>query len=161
MRGPGLRGARSATRAVATATATPGRAGTDADRRGRHILTDRDVRGVVNELWPDGAEAIAVNDVRLTPDRAIRFAGEAVLVDFQPITSPYMIGAIGDADELTTGSPPARWPAGTRPWPAPTASASRFIRSGRSRLPANLPAPAAVCPDPGRHADAVADGGPA
>jgi uncharacterized protein YlxW (UPF0749 family) len=67
-----------------------------------HILTDRDVRSVVNELWHDGAEAISVNDVRLTPTSAIRFAGEAVLVDFQPITSPYHIAAIGNADLLAT-----------------------------------------------------------
>lgn len=66
------------------------------------ILTDRDVRSVVNELWHDGAEAIAVNDVRLTPTSAIRFAGQAVLVDFAPITSPYTISAIGDSDVLVT-----------------------------------------------------------
>jgi uncharacterized protein YlxW (UPF0749 family) len=66
------------------------------------ILTDRDVRSVVNELWADGAEAIAVNGIRLTPVSAIRFAGEAVLVDFRPITSPYVIRAIGNADDLAT-----------------------------------------------------------
>jgi uncharacterized protein YlxW (UPF0749 family) len=65
-------------------------------------LTDRDVRSVVNELWHDGAEAIAVNGVRLTPTSAIRFAGQAVLVDFAPITSPYTIDAIGDSDVLVT-----------------------------------------------------------
>lgn len=68
-----------------------------------NTLTDRDVRSVVNELWADGAEAIAVNGVRLTPVSAIRFAGEAVLVDFQPITSPYAIRAIGNANDLATG----------------------------------------------------------
>lgn len=66
-------------------------------------LTDRDVRSVVNELWADGAEAISVNDIRLTPTSAIRFAGEAVLVDFDPITSPYTVRAIGNADNLATG----------------------------------------------------------
>lgn len=66
------------------------------------ILTDRDVRSVVNELWHDGAEAISVNDLRLTPTSAIRFAGQAVLVDFEPITSPYTIQAIGDSDVLVT-----------------------------------------------------------
>lgn len=66
-----------------------------------HILTDRDVRAVVNQLWSDGAEAVAVNNVRLTPTSAIRFAGEAVLVDFQPLTSPYTITAIGDGDRLS------------------------------------------------------------
>lgn len=66
------------------------------------LLSDRDVRSVVNELWHDGAEAISVNDVRLTPISAIRFAGQAVLVDFTPITSPYTIRAVGDSDMLVT-----------------------------------------------------------
>jgi uncharacterized protein YlxW (UPF0749 family) len=68
-----------------------------------HRLTDRDVRSVVNELWTDGAEAITVNDIRLTPTSAIRFAGEVVLVDFEPIASPYVINAIGDEADLATG----------------------------------------------------------
>jgi uncharacterized protein YlxW (UPF0749 family) len=83
------------------ASPSPGRGGTMPIITG-NILTDRDVRSVVNELWTDGAEAIAVNDVRLTPTSAIRFAGEAVLVDFEPITSPYRITAIGNADLLAT-----------------------------------------------------------
>jgi uncharacterized protein YlxW (UPF0749 family) len=85
----------------ATSSPAAGRGGTvpiDAT----NILTDRDVRSVVNELWHDGAEAISVNDVRLTPSSAIRFAGQAVLVDFQPITSPYRIRAIGASDDLST-----------------------------------------------------------
>ena len=65
------------------------------------VLTDRDVRSVVNELWADGAEAIAVNGIRLTPTSAIRLAGDAVLVDFQPVTSPYRIDAVGNADALS------------------------------------------------------------
>ncbi|HAL25637.1 MAG TPA: hypothetical protein DCP25_02710 [Chloroflexi bacterium] len=80
----------------------PGRAGS-VPIGASNILTDRDVRSVVNELWADGAEAISVNNVRLTPTSAIRFAGEAVLVDFAPITSPYQIRAIGNADNLATG----------------------------------------------------------
>ena len=60
------------------------------------------MRSVVNELWHDGAEAIAVNDIRLTPTSAIRFAGEAVLVDFLPITSPYTVRAVGNAGDLVT-----------------------------------------------------------
>lgn len=68
-----------------------------------HILIDRDVRSVVNQLWSDGAEAIAVNGIRLTTTSAIRFAGDAVLVDYQPISSPYVIDAIGNSDDLVTG----------------------------------------------------------
>jgi uncharacterized protein YlxW (UPF0749 family) len=82
-------------------TPTPGPGGSTAIGA-TPILTDRDVRSIVNELWHDGAEAISVNDVRLTPTSAIRFAGEAVLVDFEPITSPYTISAIGGSDELST-----------------------------------------------------------
>ncbi|HZC73044.1 MAG TPA: DUF881 domain-containing protein [Jatrophihabitans sp.] len=84
-----------------TASPTPGRGGTTGIGA-TNILTDRDVRSVVNELWRDGAEAISVNDIRLTPTSAIRFAGEAVLVDFQPITPPYEIRALGNPDVLST-----------------------------------------------------------
>jgi uncharacterized protein YlxW (UPF0749 family) len=85
-----------------TSSPGPGRGGAT-PITSTNILTDRDVRSVVNELWADGAEAISVNDVRLTPTSAIRFAGEAVLVDFRPISSPYVIRAIGNADNLATG----------------------------------------------------------
>jgi uncharacterized protein YlxW (UPF0749 family) len=84
-----------------TASPSAGRGGT-VSIDATNILTDRDVRSVVNELWHDGAEAIAVNGIRLTPESAIRFAGEAVLVDFQPITSPYRIAAVGNSDDLST-----------------------------------------------------------
>lgn len=87
---------------AAPATAAPGRGESNPTASGS-ILTDRDVRSVVNELWAAGGEAIAVNGIRLTPTSAVRFAGDAVLVDFQPISSPYTITAIGDADRLATG----------------------------------------------------------
>jgi uncharacterized protein YlxW (UPF0749 family) len=64
------------------------------------VLHDRDIRAVVNQLWAGGAEAIAVNGLRLTATSFIRFAGESVLVDFQPISAPYTIQAIGNRDGL-------------------------------------------------------------
>jgi uncharacterized protein YlxW (UPF0749 family) len=64
------------------------------------VLHDRDIRAVVNQLWAAGAEAVAVNRLRLTSTSFIRFAGESVLVDFQPISAPYTIEAIGDRDGL-------------------------------------------------------------
>ena len=82
-----------------TATPSAGR-GVPEGIGATNILTDRDVRSVVNQLWADGAEAISVNDVRLTPTSAIRFAGQAVLVDFQPISAPYTVRAVGKADQL-------------------------------------------------------------
>jgi uncharacterized protein YlxW (UPF0749 family) len=75
------------------------------------IVHDTDIRTVVNQLWSAGAEAIAVNSIRLTTTSAIRFAGEAVLVDFQQINSPYTIEAIGPRDPMLTSfadSPIAR-----------------------------------------------------
>jgi uncharacterized protein YlxW (UPF0749 family) len=67
---------------------------------GERQYTDLDVRAVVNELWLSGAESIAVNNIRLTPTSAIRFAGSAVLVDFQPLTAPYTVRAIGSPAQL-------------------------------------------------------------
>lgn len=61
-------------------------------------ILDVDVQSVVNGLWSSGAEAIAVNGQRLTSTSTIRTAGNAILVDFRPVTSPYEVSAIGAAD---------------------------------------------------------------
>jgi uncharacterized protein YlxW (UPF0749 family) len=70
------------------------------DPRGN--VRDGDLQLVVNALWAAGAEAISINGQRLGPTSAIRFAGEAVLVDFRPVTNPYEVSAIGDPDTLST-----------------------------------------------------------
>jgi uncharacterized protein YlxW (UPF0749 family) len=74
---------------------------TEEDPRGK--VRDGDLQLVVNALWAAGAEAISINDQRLGATTAIRFAGEAVLVDFRPVTNPYEIRAIGDPDTLSAG----------------------------------------------------------
>lgn len=61
----------------------------------------RDLQVVVNGLWAQGAEAISINDQRLTSTASIRFAGEAIVVDFRGLTRPYVISAIGDPEALT------------------------------------------------------------
>jgi uncharacterized protein YlxW (UPF0749 family) len=71
--------------------------GTGADQ-GKVIA--RDVQIIVNGLWQAGAEAISVNGHRLTSRAAIRFAGEAILVDYRPLVRPYAITAIGDPGSL-------------------------------------------------------------
>ena len=64
-------------------------------------VRDADVQFVVNELWAAGAEAVAVNDERLTSLSAIRNAGDAILVDLQPLNGPtYTIEAVGDPDDM-------------------------------------------------------------
>jgi uncharacterized protein YlxW (UPF0749 family) len=61
----------------------------------RQIILDRDLQLVVNSLWASGAEAIAVGGVRIGPNVTIRQAGGAILVDNNPISSPYTVLAIG------------------------------------------------------------------
>lgn len=63
------------------------------------LVLDIDLQAVVNALWAAGAEAITVDGQRLSSTSSIRTAGEAILVDFRPITSPYVVAAIG-GDQL-------------------------------------------------------------
>jgi uncharacterized protein YlxW (UPF0749 family) len=63
-------------------------------------VTSADMQIVVNGLWGAGAEAISINGHRLTSTAAIRFAGQAIIVDFRPLSRPYVITAIGDADGM-------------------------------------------------------------
>jgi len=66
-------------------------------------VLDRDLQVVVNGLWVAGAEAVAINGQRLTTLSAIRAAGQAILVDFRPLSPPYVIDAIGDPTSLQSG----------------------------------------------------------
>jgi uncharacterized protein YlxW (UPF0749 family) len=68
--------------------------GSDTTDEGRVLA--KDLQFVTNELWRSGAEAISINGKRLTSTSAIRFAGSAVIVDYRPLTRPYVITALGD-----------------------------------------------------------------
>ena len=61
-------------------------------------VKDTDLQLATNTLWALGAEAIAINGQRLTATSTIRQAGEAILVDFRPVTTPYEVVAIGPDD---------------------------------------------------------------
>jgi uncharacterized protein YlxW (UPF0749 family) len=63
-------------------------------------LIARDLQIVVNGLWEAGAEAISINGHRLTTLAAIRSAGDAILVNYRPLSRPYVITAIGDQGNL-------------------------------------------------------------
>lgn len=65
-------------------------------------VQDVDLQIIVNGLWAAGAEAIAVNEQRLTATTAIRTAGSAILVDLSPLIGPYVVTAIGDSAEMQT-----------------------------------------------------------
>lgn len=88
--GPGLRVT------LGDATASPG------GGQGPNRVLDRDLQAVVNALWASGAEAVAIDGERLSAQSAIRQAGDAILVDFKPVTSPYDIKAVGDPVAMET-----------------------------------------------------------
>lgn len=72
----------------------PASAGADAE------ILDVDLQKLVNGLWLSGAEAIAVNGQRLTALSAIRLAGPVITVNYERISAPYTVTAIGDPDTL-------------------------------------------------------------
>lgn len=80
-------------------TSADGNPRTDAQNTDGKVLS-KDLQIVVDGLWEAGAEAIAVNGQRLTSKSAIRFAGEAILVNYRPLTRPYTIDVIGDPSSL-------------------------------------------------------------
>lgn len=63
-------------------------------------VLDRDLQVVTNGLFAAGAQAVSVSGHRLTSLSSIRVAGQAILVDYQPLTPPYVIEAVGDPDVM-------------------------------------------------------------
>jgi uncharacterized protein YlxW (UPF0749 family) len=59
-----------------------------------------DVLKSVNELFNAGAEAIAVNGLRVGPRTDLRCVGTTIMVDAQKIAPPITIQAIGDSKTL-------------------------------------------------------------
>ncbi|MBD2758789.1 DUF881 domain-containing protein [Yimella sp. cx-573] len=81
---------KDATTAATDAQGDPRSGSSDTGR-----VSSSDLQVVVNGLWQAGAEAISINGQRLTSLSAIRFAGQAILVNFRPLVPPYAISAIG------------------------------------------------------------------
>lgn len=82
--------------ATGDTTTTVPRGGQTGDGR----VLDRDLQDVANALWSAGTEAMSINGLRLTAQTAIRSAGAAILVDFRPLSPPYVLRAIGDPARL-------------------------------------------------------------
>jgi uncharacterized protein YlxW (UPF0749 family) len=59
-----------------------------------------DLQDLMNELRNAGAEALALNDQRLIAWSAITTDGDQVLVDGQPVPTPYQLSAVGDPETL-------------------------------------------------------------
>lgn len=71
------------------------------------LVTARDIRTLIQELWLAGAEAIAVNGERVTTGTAVLDIGNAILANSAYLAPPYQVNAIGPSDlyERLTASP--------------------------------------------------------
>lgn len=59
-----------------------------------------DLVDVINELWAAGAEAVALNDVRLTAITGVSQVGPTMIVGLRRVEPPFRIAAIGDPATL-------------------------------------------------------------
>ena len=65
------------------------------------VVHQEDVDNTMNALWRGGAEAMAVQGVRVTPNTPVRCIGNVILVGSGTYAPPYRIEAIGDPSALT------------------------------------------------------------
>lgn len=64
------------------------------------LVHDGNLVSIVNELKAAGAEAISINDKRVTENTAITCAGNVIQVNGEKVGSPFVIKAIGNKDLL-------------------------------------------------------------
>ena len=69
--------------------------------KGSGAVRDQDLAMVVTALWAAGADAVSINGQRVGPDTFVRTAGSVILVNVTPVSSPYEVSAIGDANALS------------------------------------------------------------
>ncbi|MDA8233285.1 MAG: DUF881 domain-containing protein [Clostridia bacterium] len=60
------------------------------------------LREIVNAFWTGGAEAIAINNLRLNTLSEIFCGGTTIFTNKELISPPYLIQAIGDSNNLRT-----------------------------------------------------------
>ena len=65
-----------------------------------YLVHDGNLIAIVNELKAAGAEAISINDKRITDRTAITCAGNVIQVNGEKVGSPFVIKAIGQKDLL-------------------------------------------------------------
>ena len=90
--GPGLR----VTMADSTRQAEPG------DRIENYLVHQQDLDAVIAALWAGGAEAVTVQNHRLTATTAILCVGNVILVAGRLYAPPYVIEAIGPVELMET-----------------------------------------------------------
>ncbi len=60
------------------------------------IVHQQDIQAVVNAMWQGGAEAMTIQNQRVTASTGIKCVGNSVLLHGVPYAPPYVIVAIGD-----------------------------------------------------------------
>jgi uncharacterized protein YlxW (UPF0749 family) len=75
--------------------------GPDSGGQSRHLVNYQDVQDVVNLLFAQGAEGVAVNGRRITPLTAFSGSAGQVVVDQGPhLSSPIKVLAVGDRNRM-------------------------------------------------------------
>lgn len=62
----------------------------------------KDLVDIVNELKNAGAEAIAVNDIRITGTSSIEMEKNNIVIDGKRIARPFVVKAIGNSDTINS-----------------------------------------------------------
>jgi uncharacterized protein YlxW (UPF0749 family) len=65
------------------------------DNVGDYLVTARDLRTTVEQLWLSGAEAVSINGERIVSATAILDIGGTILVNSAYLAPPYQVSAIG------------------------------------------------------------------
>lgn len=72
------------------------------------VVHQQDLEAVINALWAGGAEAMMIQDQRITATSSVRCVGNVLLLHGRHYSPPYRVSAIGDPQALTAavdGSP--------------------------------------------------------
>ena len=70
------------------------------DNISNYLIHDTDLLRLVNELKNAGAEAISINDERITNLTSITCDGNVILINGNKVSSPFVIKAIGSQEAL-------------------------------------------------------------
>jgi uncharacterized protein YlxW (UPF0749 family) len=60
------------------------------------VVHQQDISAVLNALWSAGAEAVQMQDQRITASSAPRCVGNTLLLEGRTYSPPYVLTAIGD-----------------------------------------------------------------
>jgi len=67
------------------------------------IVHNTDLLELINNLWANGAEAISVNNQRITAQTDINCIGPTILINKTRIVPPFLIKAVGNPQNLAKG----------------------------------------------------------